>query len=61
MDKITKNTYFPLFLVIAIVGSVITMTTAWNKLDNRLCRVEEKIDKVIILLDLDRKIVLERF
>ena len=58
--KITDNTLFPLALVVAIVGAAITMTVYLTKLDNRLCRVEEKMDKVIEILQLDDKIVLTK-
>ena len=60
MTKITDNTLFPLAMVVGIVAATITMTVFLTKLDGRLSRVEEKLDKVVMILQLNEKIVLQK-
>lgn len=60
MTKITENTLFPLALVVGIVAATITITVYLTKIDNRLCRVEERLDNIVRILELSDKIVFKK-
>jgi len=51
MTKLDKNTLVPITVLISAIVVTASVVLTYSKLDNRLCRIEERQEKIVKILE----------